>query len=84
MYTSCVHRHNDIKTKRTSINRKEEEKISSNHTTNLTAKTSTYPEQPHCIEGQLFLSCQGSTYGKAKEIKSCLSSNPLKIVLITS
>lgn len=80
MYTSCVHRHNDIKTKRTSINRKEEEKISSNHT----AKTSTYPEQPHCIEGQLFLSCQGSTYGKAKEIKTCLSSNPLKIVLITS
>ena len=51
MYTSCVNKHNDIKTKRTSINRKEEEKISSNHTANLTAKTSTYPEQPHCIEG---------------------------------
>ena len=83
MYTSCVHRHNDIKTKGTSINRKEEEKISSNHTANLTTKTSTYPEQPHCIEGQLFLSCQGSTYGKAKEIKSCLSLNPLKIMLIT-
>ena len=41
MYTSCVHKHNDIKTKRTSINRKEEEKISSNHTANLTA-TSLY------------------------------------------
>ena len=84
MYTNCVHRHNDIKTKGTSINRKEEEKISSNHTANLTTKTSTYPEQPHCIKGQLFLSCQGSTYGKAKEIKSCLSLNPLKIMLITS
>ena len=84
MYTSCVHRHNDIKTKGTSINRNEEEKISSNHTANLTTKTSIYPEQPHCIEGQLFLSCQGSTYGKTKEIKSCLSLNPLKIMLITS
>ena len=73
MYTSCVHRHNDIKTKGTSINRKEEEKISSNHTANLTTKTSTYPEQPHCIEGQLFLSCQGSTYGKAKEMQKRLN-----------
>ena len=84
MYKCCVNRQNEIKTKGTSINRKEEEKISSNHTANLTTETSTYPEQPHCIEGQLFLSCQGSTYGKAKEIKSCLSLNPLKIMLITS